>query len=169
MSSTSPHPLVCFSSRIAYLTFCGAKWAISEKNPNRRGEGSWRHTFLTSLPLPPWNFKICHCTPTNPGEKKLSPLEILQNCVTLFGNSKIKFKTHGNFAWVFLEHPWKFHCFFNWPLEFPQFFFNTPGNSMSSTPPTCLDFFWNSPMNMDVTPKNCYGAMADLPKHNLLW
>ena len=32
---------------------------------------------------------------------------------------------------------------------------------MSSTPPTCLDFFWNSPVSMDVTPKNCYAAMTD--------
>ena len=35
-------------------------------------------------------------------------------------------------------------------------FFNTPGNSMSSTPHPCLDFFWNSPMSMDVTLKNSY-------------
>ena len=57
----------------------------------------------------------------------------------------------------FLIDPWNFQCFFN-----------TPGNSMSSTPPTCVDFFWNSPLSMDVNPKNSYGAMIDLTKHNLL-
>ena len=59
--------------------------------------------------------------------------------------------TPGSFT-SFLIDPWNFHSFC---------FFNTRGNSMSSTPTTYLDFFWNSPMSMDVTPKNCYGAMTD--------
>ena len=40
--------------------------------------------------------------------------------LTRLGNSKFKNQdTHGNSTWVFLEHPWKFHFFFNLPLEFP--------------------------------------------------
>ena len=31
-----------------------------------------------------------------------------------------KTETHGNSTWIFLEHPWKFHFLFNWPLEFPH-------------------------------------------------
>ena len=46
-----------------------------------------------------------------------------------FGNSRSA-KTHGNSTWVFLEHSWKFHFFFNWPLEFLH--------AVSS------EFFWNS-------------------------
>ena len=103
-----------------------------------------------------------------PSTLRTSPLEVLQNCVALFGNSNIK-----------NQDPWKFHMISFWtPLEISLLFwltpgtstvfFNTPENSTSSTPPTCLDFFWNSPMSMDVTPKNSYGAMIDLTKHNLL-
>ena len=44
-------------------------------------------------------------------------------------------------TWLFLVHSWKFHFFFNWPIEFTRSFFNTTGNSMSSTP--YMDFSWN--------------------------
>ena len=33
---------------------------------------------------------------------------------------------HDEFARVFLEHPWKFHYFFNWPLEFPHVLSSLP-------------------------------------------
>ena len=36
-----------------------------------------------------------------------------------------KTKTHGNSTWIFLEHPWKFYFFFNWPLEFPHSLFSS--------------------------------------------
>ena len=74
----------------------------------------------------PWKFKIWHFIPRNSGEKKLLPLKILQICVTPLGNSKVKNKTHGNSLLVFLEHPWNFHFFFNWPLEFPHVFSSRP-------------------------------------------
>ena len=41
-----------------------------------------------------------------------------------------KTKTHGNSTGFFLEFSWKFHFFFNSPLEFPHILFNILGNSM---------------------------------------
>ena len=60
---------------------------------------------------------------------------------------KSKTKTHGNSALVFLEHPWNFHFFFNWPLEFPHVFSSRPPEIPCPQPP-CLDFFWNSPLHL---------------------
>ena len=39
----------------------------------------------------------------------------------------------GYSTWVFFYHPWKFHFFFSWLLEFPHALSSiyTPGNSMS--------------------------------------
>ena len=31
-------------------------------------------------------------------------------------------KTRGNSTWLFRQHPWKFHFFFIWPLDFPHTF-----------------------------------------------
>ena len=43
----------------------------------------------------------------------------------------------------------KFHFFFHWPRGISTFyFFNNPGNSMSSPAP-CLDIFWNSPLQIN--------------------
>ena len=44
-----------------------------------------------------------------------------------------KTKTDGYSTWVFFYHPWKFHFFFSWLLEFPHALSSiyTPGNSMS--------------------------------------
>ena len=60
----------------------------------------------------------------------------------------------------FLNDPWNFH----------MLFFKYPWKLHVLNSPTCLGFFWNSPMSMYVTPKNSYGANLDrLAKHNLLW
>ena len=60
-----------------------------------------------------WNFYIYHLT----SGKKLSPLEILETCVTPLGNSKVKNKDS-----------WKFHTIFSWtPVEIPLLF-NEPWN-----------------------------------------
>ena len=110
----------------------------SRKTPNRLGGG---YTFPKSSL---WNFKICHFTFGNSRENKLSPLEILQNCVPPLGNSKVKnqdtlvflYKTPIN-STSFLIGPWYFHVPF---LQYPW-----SRNSMYSTLGPCLDFFWNSP------------------------
>ena len=44
------------------------------------------------------------------------PLEILRS----------KTKIHGNSTRFFLEHPWKFHFFFSWTLEFSYAIFSIP-------------------------------------------
>ena len=99
------------------------KIGLFYKNPNTRG---WGYTFFT--------FTI-----RNSAENKLSPLKILKNCVRSLGNSK----THENSTWVFLEHPYKFHFFFNWPLEIPHALLSIPLEVPCLQPPY-LDFFWNS-------------------------
>ena len=43
----------------------------------------------------PWNIYICHFTPLNSRQKKLSPLGILQNCVTPLEIPRLKTKTYG--------------------------------------------------------------------------
>ena len=96
---------------------------LFQKKTNR----DWGYTFLNPSP-PPWNFQICYFTLRNSRENKLLSLEILQNCVTPLGNSKVKNQDlcYGNSTWFFLEHQWKFLFFFHWPLEFPHVsFFNT--------------------------------------------
>ena len=65
---------------------------------------------------------------TLPLGNKIFPLRILKNCVTpLWGNSMVKnTKIHGFSTRVFCEHFWKFHFFFNWPLEFQHILFSIP-------------------------------------------
>ena len=52
-----------------------------------------------------------------------------------FQGQKLKPKTHRNSTWVFLEHPWKFQFFFNWPLEFPHVLSSTPLEIPCPQPP----------------------------------
>ena len=59
-----------------------------------------------------WNFQLCHLPFRNSGENKLSPLEILKNCMTPLGKSKVK-----------NQDPFKFHMSFSLtPLETPLIF-----------------------------------------------
>ena len=51
-------------------------------------------------------------------------------------------KTDGNSTLFFLDHCWKFHFFFNLPMEFQHALFLIPlGNSMSSAPALLFGFF----------------------------
>ena len=75
----------CHATKIVIWLFgwnSPVHWAIQKKNPNRWGGG---YAFLKT---PFWKFYVCHFTFKNSGENKLSPLEILQNCVPPLGNSK---------------------------------------------------------------------------------
>ena len=72
---------------------------------------------------------FCWCSIRKSRENKLSLLENLQNCVTPLGNSKVEKQTHRNSTWVFLEHSWKLHFFFNLTF-FNCTFFNIRGNSV---------------------------------------
>ena len=65
------------------------------------------------------------------------------NFVRSLGNSMPKAKTPKNSTLFFLGHPWKFN-FYSTTGNSTYYFFDTPGNSISSTPAPCLDFFWNS-------------------------
>ena len=112
----------------------------SRKNPNERVEDT---LFWNT-----WNFSFSYFTPGNSRQNKAQPLDISQNCVRSLGNSRAKSKD-----------PWKFHIIYSWsPLEIPLYFlltprncacyfFDMPGNSISSTPPSCLNFFSNSPFH----------------------
>ena len=134
------------------------------KNPNGGVE-----FILNFFEKVPGNFRFV----TLPLEKQSSPLKILQNCVTLFGNSKGKnqdqWKFPMTFSWLLQEI---LHLFYWTPGIFTYYFFNTPGNSMSSTPCICLDFFWNSSMSL----KSYYlpsflkpGYSKNITKDKMVW
>ena len=118
---------------------------LFQKKTNR----DWGYTFLNPSP-PPWNFQICYFTLRNSGENKLLSLEILQNCVTPLGNSKVKNQDlcYGHSTWFFLEHQWKFLFFFHWPLEFPH--------ALSSIPPG--QGWWNWGCQGDHGPPHFFKA-----------
>ena len=113
---------------------------------------------VLSTPLSPsWNFRYVFTLPfvEISQENKLSPLEILENYVTLLGNSKVKHKgleqwqrPIGNPTWFSFEHLWSWKiCFlFSWTLEFilaPSSITLKISCPRPSSP--CLDFFWNKP------------------------
>ena len=56
-----------------------------------------------------------------------------------------KIKTPGNFSLFFLHHLWRFHFFFNDPMEFPHSIFSIHLEIPRPQRP-CLDFLWNSPI-----------------------
>ena len=127
-------------------------WAIPEKSKQ------WviGYTFLKTpveildLSLYPKKFQK---------KNKLSLLEILQNCATPLGNSKVKIKD-----------PWKLHDFFLYtpgnstsflidPWNFQMFFLQYRWKLHVLNPCPCLDIFWNSPFS---------GVLANiLPKSSL--
>ena len=84
-------------------------------------------------------------------KKAFTPGNSVNLCDTPWKIPKWKIKTHENFASVFLEHPWNFYSFFNWPLEFPHVF--------SSSPRPVWIFFWNSPMSDGMVSHVCCNAI----------
>ena len=100
----------------------------SRKNPN----GGLRIYFFEN---PSWNFSYFYFTPGNSRQNKAQLMDIPQNYVRSLENSKAKNKD-----------PWKFYIIFSWsPLEIlfcfsltpgnsTCYIFDTPGNSISSTP-----------------------------------
>ena len=98
----------------------------------------------------PQNFWICYFTLRNSEENKLSLLEILQNGVTPLRNFKAE-----------NQDPWELHNFFLYThgnstsflidtLNFHMF--NTPGNSMSSSP-TPVWIFCEMSSDQETYPK----------------
>ena len=84
-------------------------WAVPEKYQTRKRGVEDIYTFLKT-PLEFLDLSLY--TLRKSVENKLSPLEILQNCVTPLRNSKSK-----------NQDPWKFHMIFSWtPLEILLFF-----------------------------------------------
>ena len=81
-----------------------ASWCNVWDFPEKSKQGGLRMYFSEK---PHWNFWICHLTLRNSEENNLSPLKILQNCVT---------------------HPLEIQK----PRLIPhEFFLNIPGNSTS--------------------------------------
>ena len=111
----------------------------STKNPNR---GHWGYTFLKS---PPGNFRFVTLSQEILERKSFFyPWKFCKFVWHSLEIPKSKTKTHGNSALIFLEHPWNFHFFFNWALEFSHVFSSRPPEIPCPQPP-CLDFFRNSP------------------------
>ena len=135
---------ICLSLYINALP----EWAIPKKVQTQT-EGSWEYTFVKFRsphhPLPPLLPGIFRFVtlPVEIPEKTIFHLCKFYKIVWHPSEiPKSKTKTHGNptwheFAWVFLEHPWKFHYFFNWILEF----FSSVSLEISCLPPRySLDF-----------------------------
>ena len=111
-------------------------WNISnrglfQKNPN----GRWGYTFLKRSP---GNFRFVTLSKEIPGRMRFYHWKFCKFVWHPLEIPKSKTKTHGNSTLVFLEHPWKFHLFLLTPRISTFLFFNTPRNSMSSTPPVWI-------------------------------
>ena len=117
----------------------------SRKNQSR---GLWGYTFLKKKKKKDPGISRFIILPVEiPDKMKFCPWNLKLSYNTLIEIPRPKTKTHGgNSTWFFLmTPPCKFHPFFTEPWNFHSFFFfNTPGNSMSSF--TCLDYFWNNPL-----------------------
>ena len=113
------------------------KLGYSRKSPNRGGGGRGRLK-IYFFEKTPGIFRFVTLPLEIPDKTSFHPWKFcMQTCMTPLGNSKIENqdKTHGNSTWFFLHIPWKFHFFFSWsPGISTCSFFNTPGNSMSSSP-----------------------------------
>ena len=112
-------------SRTCFLAYA-PELGYSRKNPKR---GCWGHTFLKKTP------------------------EIFRFVTLLLEiQDKMKLHTHWNFQgqkprpmeiphYFFLDHAWKFHFFFYWPLEVPILFFQSPWKCPQTPPPPTVCFF----------------------------
>ena len=119
-----------YNIKIHYIILLN--WLIPENI--QTGRGSWGYTFLTKLPR---IFKFITLPLEIP--EKASFLHPWKFCKIVWHSAK----TYENSIWVFLEHPWKFHFYFGWPLEFPHAF-SSISREVPCPQPRCLDFFWNS-------------------------
>ena len=92
----------------------------------------------------PLEFLDLHFTPGNSAQNEVSPLEILQSCITSIGISFPKpinepMEIPHNIFWI---------TFRILTLGISTFyFFNNPGTSMSSTL-VCLNVYWNKPLKV---------------------
>ena len=90
-----------------------------------------------------------------PRQSKAQPLDIPQNCVSPWKFPRPKTKSTRNSTLFFLGHPLG---------NSTCYFFDTPGNSISSlTLPSCFFFFfWNSPMLLCLVKTQCIFALSTL-------
>ena len=97
-----------------YMQTPASKCAIPEKN--QIGWGKENNTFLKKildiLDLSFYSWKILRRHNFTFG------YPFSQSCVASLEIPVRRTKTYGNSTWFFLDHCWKFHIFFNWPLEF---------------------------------------------------
>ena len=78
--------LPCKSAIPRNLSLCNLPSTMPEKIQKKSGGRDWRYAFLKK----PLEFLGCYFTYGNSGHIKVSPLEIIQNYVTPFGNFKAK-------------------------------------------------------------------------------
>ena len=137
-------PILSRTWFLAYIPELG----YSLKDTNR---GCWEHTLLKKTPgmyrYVTWTLKI-------PDKMKLHLWKFHQIVLQPLECPRPKTKTHGSstlfFSWSCLEIP----LFFLLISAVSRFyFFNPPGNSMSSKPP--FAFFWNSPLEVVTASQIC--------------
>ena len=129
-------------SRTCFLAYA-PELGYSRKNPNR---GCWGHTFLKKTR---GIFRFVTLPLEIPDKMELHPWKFHQIVSHPLEFPRPKTKTHGNstvfFCWSCLEIPL---LFLLTPGVSGFYFFNPPGNFISSTrlpPPHCLFFYWDSP------------------------
>ena len=104
--------------------------------------GSWGHTFLKKT----WDFFIFLLYPWKFQKKnKTPPLQILQDCVTSLGNSMAKNHQAPPPACK-LQIPHNFFLFT--PGNSACYLFNTPGDSIFSSPP----YHWSPILTQNIVP-----------------
>ena len=101
--------------------FIKCHWAIPEQI--QTGGWGWGYTFLK---IAPGNFRFVTLLQEILERKSFYSWKFCKFVWHPLKIPKSETKTHGNSALIFVEHPWNFHFFFNWPLEFPHVFSSRP-------------------------------------------
>ena len=121
----------------------------SRKNPNKVGGGGLRIYFFEKNP---GIFHFFTLPLEIPDKTKLTPWIFHKIVLDLLEIPRPKTKTLGNSTLFFLGHPWKFHMLFLWYSS--KFYILNP---------SCLDFFWKSPMtNENRLPLNVQNRMMEI-------
>lgn len=102
----------------------------------------WGYTFLKRKP---WIFKFVPLTLELIDKRKFYPWKIWKSVSHCLEVPRLKTKAHGNSTWFLLDHPCKFHVFFNWSLAFGHKNFSYPWEFHILKPPAWI-FLCNSPL-----------------------
>ena len=101
-------------------------------------QGGWGYTFLTPCPSLLIEILVLSLCP-----KKFQPFTSGNSAKLCDTSWKFQGKKPRpiEITWFVLVHPWKFHFFFNWPLEFPHVLSSIPLEIPCPQPTPLFGFF----------------------------